>query len=91
LSKEDDLPDINDFPVITPQLSSSAPLDVTPWSSNQVGDGSLALPNQAILPEDSRPRRVIPEVSLIQLSPLLPPENYLTSSAVQNFSILRNK
>lgn len=62
LSKEDELPDIDDFPVTTPQLSTSAPpAPAAPWAAD-IGEGSLALPNQAILPEDSRPRRVLPEV-----------------------------
>ena len=48
-------------PLLT-QLSVSAPaVPASVWPSG-LGEGALALPNQAILPEDSRPLHVVPEV-----------------------------
>lgn len=58
--EEIDLPSLEDFPPLTNQLSSSAPA-LPVWPAD-VGEGPWALPNQSILPEDSRPRPSLPEV-----------------------------
>lgn len=54
------MPNLDEFPPLSSQLSSSAPA-VPVWPAD-VGEGTWALPNQAILPEDSRPRPTLPEV-----------------------------
>ena len=62
------LPNLDDFPPLTSQLSTSAPA-VPVWPAD-VGEGTWALPNQTILPEDSRPRPALPEVRLSKAPPL---------------------
>lgn len=49
-------------------LSSSAPATAAVWPL-EIGEGSLALPNQAILPEDSRCTTAVPKVTLLILKP----------------------
>lgn len=54
------MPSLDEFPALTSPLSASAPA-VPVWPAD-VGEGTWALPNQTILPEDSRPRPALPEV-----------------------------
>ena len=56
-------PQLPQLAPLSAQLSVSAPaVPASVWPSG-LGEGALALPNQAILPEDSRPLHVVPEVS----------------------------
>ena len=55
-------PQLPQLAPLSSQLSGSAPaVPASVWPSGR-GEGALALPNQAILPEDSRPLHVVPEV-----------------------------
>lgn len=55
------LPDLP-ISVANARLSASAPTTAPLWPPGLGEGGALALPNQGILPEDSRPSRGIPEV-----------------------------